>query len=774
MVIGSLIIWCNGSRIIRDENRRQGYGYSSSIVHFTTGGDDQTKHAQSEINVNMDHQPVHKLNDNRIRSTTKSPDLTTKASVAYYKYEKAPKYHEPPVPSYLTQKYVQQVPKSEPESSFNVGYSIGFGNTQAEQRPYQPPRYIPTEIVTGTPNGKVAKPNDVQPKDYVLHAMEDLQKHGLSFPKAKHPKTELTDASFNKPQFAALVGGPPISQNYQAYTPKPKLYHKEEVPIYKPNDEESYGWKTLSPTLEVAGSSLVQPVRKTQKKHHKSAPIKYVNHQEEEKPYESSNFQVIQTKYEVHNQQPKESERHQHSFDHKSNNNFQVIQAKYEAHNQQPKETEHSFDHAQALGHSQGFDYSNAVNLDYAGSSTTQQVSSTPRYMNDPIPTSFQSGPVQIDKTLLENFYTQYKPVSLNWFQNHDALPNQESKEPESPKPIYAMDTRLLQSMPYKQPIPIDTSLLQKMLTSHSDASLVNPSQPNSIFALPSHQDISFTTDSTNEIETKPKESRHREDYRQENRHDHRQEHRQEPRQEHRQDTRQYPSQLNGHQFPPELFSNQKEEAAAPKHYHHVMSHEQRNHQQSVPQGSYRGGSENYQSHRVYHQQQEQSQDQHGSHSAQVITAVPTEQIIKGKPKKPGVVRHPRLLNENLSRNTENLSSRNNENLRYNEKLSLRHNENRNNENLSRNNENLSSRHNEYRNNENLSMNNENLSSRHNENRNNENLRHNENSSRNNENYSRNNENVSRNINSQPTLQYYNLDTALRPPPVNFVLPKNE
>lgn len=763
MVIGSLIIWCNGSRIIRDENRRQGYGYSASIVHFTPGGDDQTKHAQSEINVNMDHQPVHKLNDNRIRSSTKSPDLTTKASVAYYKYEKAPKYQQydkiEAQPAYQTQKYVQQVPKSEPESSFNVGYSIGFGNTQNEQRPYQPPRYIPTEIVTGTPSGKVAKPNDVKPKEYVLQAMEDLQKHGLSFPKAKPPKTELTDSSFNQPQFAALVAGPPISQNYQAYTTKPKLYHKEEVPIYKPNDEESYGWKSLSPTLEVAGSSVVQPVRKTHKthKHHKSAPVKYVNHQEEEKPYESSNFQVIQTKYEV---QPKESERHQHSFDHKPNNNFQVIQTKYEAHNQQPKETEHqhSFDHAQAIGHSQGFDYSNAVNLDYVGSSTTQQVSSTPRYMNDPIPTSFQSGPVQIDKTLLENFYTQYKPVSLNWFQNHDALPNQESKEPESPKPIYAMDTRLLQSMPYKQPIPIDTSLLQKMLTSHSDASLVNPSQPNSIFALPSHQDISFTTDSTNEIEVKPKESRHREDYRQDNRNDHRQEHRQEPRQEHRQDTRQYPSQQNGHQFPPELFNHQKEEATAPKHYHHVMSHEQRNHQQSNPQASYRGGSDNYQSHRVYHQQQDQSQDQHGSHSAQVITAVPTEQIIKGKPKKPGVVRHPRLLNENLSRNNENLSSR--------------HNENRNNENL-RYNENLSSRHNENRNNENLSRGNENLSSRHNENRNNENLRHNENLSRN-ENYSRNNENVSRNINSQPTLQYYNLDTALRPPPVNFVLPKNE
>lgn len=38
--------------------------------------------------------------------------------------------------------------------------------------------------------------------------------------------------------------------------------------------------------------------------------------------------------------------------------------------------------------------------------------------------------------------------------------------------------------------------------------------------------------------------------------------------------------------------------------------------------------------------------DQHGSHSTQVNSVIaPVEQVIKGKHKKPGVVRHPRVLN---------------------------------------------------------------------------------------------------------------------------------
>ncbi|XP_044731301.1 uncharacterized protein LOC123294247 [Chrysoperla carnea] len=648
--------------------RRQGYGYSASIVHYTPG-DPNAQHAQSEINVNMNlnnevRQP--KITNNEINSNKKSthfqpnPQSSSKSIKPNSFDSTKPLFHSqlPNQMQIQPQKGVLHITESKPkqvstslgQNSFNVGYSIGFG-TQSDtptSNVVQPPagfmelqKFTP-DIVKGTANDKVLKPaafqSEIKPKDYVLSAMESYQKQGIQLPFAKTSPKKIDETNYNQYKYQQQYGGDDIltssnqqtgyvSKSSKKLTSKPK--HVESS-IYSKQNTDNFGWKSLSPTLEVA-----------------------------------SGITNLNT---AHNTNPLTV-----SSKHSTNGHTLV--------NSQSSQTH--FDHAQALGHSQGFDYSNAINFEnnltpslsnHHEQQTASAVSSV--IQSTPVPASIithqqaqQSGrsSSSVDSNF-NGYQQQYQPVSLSWFNNQDAITTATTKDQlvlnNQPQPAtesvkiqsnnglskqysanpLPIDTRLLQPVPYlttstiqqpssnSLPIYFDTSLLQKALLSNDNGQInqirlgglnANPSQPNSVYTLPA---------SSNPV--KPNS----------------------PPVQHQKSEVIFNSRPNSNEYHQQHHDSHKvirqEKPESKRHYYH-------NHQSHVQEQ--RGVSDRGQTqqinHRLYQSQQSAPSmlmtassngvgDQHGSHSTQVNSVIsPVEQVIKGKHKKPGVVRHPRVLN---------------------------------------------------------------------------------------------------------------------------------
>ena len=216
--------------------------------------------------------------------------------------------------NHYQQPYTQNYPTNAPQSQlFNVGYSVSFTNG----KPVKPPPKYPRnnnlddgEIITGTRkyNEQVEVPNvNMSPQEYVHTALISTKKQKISGLK---PKPQLI-ANYQSPK--VLLSQANLSPSTQKYYRtleqlKPQIQNVQEL-------QQKYTWRNLSPGVEIIRSTEVP------------TGLKYTR---------------------VENSVPFEHARALASPEVSNTNKYTRIEAA-------------PFDHGRALGRSQEFDYSNAI-----------------------------------------------------------------------------------------------------------------------------------------------------------------------------------------------------------------------------------------------------------------------------------------------------------------------------------------------------------------------------------------------------------------------------
>ncbi|KAK4886731.1 hypothetical protein RN001_003002 [Aquatica leii] len=215
--------------------RRDSVSYSTSVIHDNPRYPDQ--HAESSIKV--DFQTNQQVKKPAIkRPKTSSDQIPLQQTFVPQKVDR-----------YQQDNNQFNTPQSQ---SFNVGYSVRF-NDKPSKFPQQ--TFQNTDIITGSRNNAVQKPNDdFDAQEFVNNALIDIKKQKISGIKPKYNKHYVKDDTKN---FISNLA--PKTQQYLSYLGEPKpvassntRFRQHLLPKVKPLTESlTSSWTNLSPTVEI-------------------------------------------------------------------------------------------------------------------------------------------------------------------------------------------------------------------------------------------------------------------------------------------------------------------------------------------------------------------------------------------------------------------------------------------------------------------------------------------------------------------------------------------
>lgn len=454
--------------------RRQGVSYSTNVIHQNPKYPDQ----RAESSINVDFNP-HKINQQVSRPITQNQQSALyqsysnlhqqqqrqqqqqlrrpKSQQAFANSNNVPVLQRHPQFSSSENQQqqnlqiynnVQKPPYTSPQSqSFNVGYSVSFTGGQKHQVPrtFSAQKLENAEIITGSRKEPVRKPvNNFETNDFVNNAFIDLKKQKVSGIKPKLSKFPSTRGENDGKSFIGNLA--PKTQQYLSFLGDAKPIASSNIRF-----------------RQQLQSSNVQPIPNSQN----------VN----------SAWTSLSPSVEIY-----------HSKELPQSHAFSV---------KEQLERSRHFDHAGALGKSQGFDYSNAVdaatekNQLSSVQSPQEIVENTVTFEDNkiqtpPIPTYFdftqnvQSTPLVIPYTNhfdrinvlpVGDFQTSQQSgetLDLKQIQPVNLSPSQLTIDMSLLRdPTLSLNGKNLPNDPHTVAIPFDTALLQAM-----QQKLLTSSQP--------------------------------------------------------------------------------------------------------------------------------------------------------------------------------------------------------------------------------------------------------------------------------------------------------